>query len=158
MTGESSASDSAETGQTLIFDVAGIGLELPACTPEADVRVITVSWDTKDRPNATRIHPNFTRHAATLRVDQSITAREGAPLAVRLHSKRELSKPGEKLVLAVESSGECNDQNKRDQLDDGGCSNWQMFDATFDSQSNEMVARIPATGGYRLQFGWVPNK
>jgi hypothetical protein len=158
VSGESSASDSAETGQTLIFDVAGIALELPACTPEADVRVITVSWDTKDRPNATRIHPNFTRHAATLRVDQTISAQEGSPLAVRLHSKRELMKPGEKLVLAVESSGECDEQHKRDQLDDGGCSHWEMFDASFDSQSNEMVARIPGTGGYRLQFGWVPTK
>ncbi|MFT3923989.1 MAG: hypothetical protein QM778_15755 [Myxococcales bacterium] len=158
VSGESSASDSAETGQALIFDVAGIGLEFPACTPETDVRVITVSWDTKDRPNASHIHPNFSRHAATLRVDQTITARDGSPLMVRLHSKRELAKPGEKLVLAVESSGECTDQNKRDKLDDDGCSQWAIYDASFDSQTNEMVARIPATGGYRMQFGWLPNK
>jgi hypothetical protein len=158
VTGDSSASDSAETGQALVFDVAGIAVELPACTPEADVRVITVSWDTKDRPSASRIHPNFSRHAATLRMDQAISAREGATLAVRLHSKRELMKPGEKLVLAVESSGDCDAAHKKDKLDDGGCSHWQMFDASFDSQTNEMVARIPATGGYRLQFGWVPTK
>lgn len=158
VTGESSASDAADTGRALIFDVAGIAVELPACTPEADVRVITVSWDTKDRPNAARIHPKFTRHAATLRMDQAITARNDAPLLVRLQSKRELAKPAEKLVLAVESSGECNEQNKRDKLDDGGCAHWQLFDATFDGQRNEMVARVPATGGYRLQFGWVPAK
>jgi hypothetical protein len=158
VTSDNSASDSAETGQALIFDVAGIALEIPACTPEADVRVITVSWETKDRPNATHIHPNFTRHAATLRVDQLITGLENAPLQVRLHSKRELSKPGEKLVLAVESSGECDAQHKRDKLEDGECSHWQLFDAPFDAQRNEMVARIPATGGYRLQFGWVPSK
>ncbi len=155
---DNSVSDSAETGQALIFDVAGISLELPACTPDADVRVITVSWETKDRPSASRIHPNFSRHAATLRVDQSITAREGSQLLVRLHSKRELTKPGEKLVLAVESSGECNTANKKYKLDDGGCSHWTMYDASFDSESNEMVAPIPSTGGYRLQFGWIPNK
>jgi hypothetical protein len=151
-------SDVAESGQALIFDVAGIALELPACTPDADIRVIAVAWDTKGRPNAARIHPNFTRHAATLRVSQAISAREGAPLLVRLHSKRELAKHGEKLVLAVESSGECDAQHKQDKLDDGDCSHWQLFDAAFDAASNEMVARIPATGGYRLQFGWVPNK
>jgi len=155
---ENSASDSAETGQALIFDVAGIALELPACTPDADIRVITVSWETKDRPSASRIHPNFSRHAATLRVDQAIAAREGSQLLVRLHSKRELTKPGEKLVLAVESSGECDTAHKKDKLDDGGCSHWAMYDASYDSESNEMVARIPATGGYRLQFGWIPTK
>ncbi len=120
--------------------------------------MITVSWDTQNRPSAAKINPTFTRHAATLRVDQLITARDGTPLLVRLHSKRELTKPGEKLVLAVESSGECNDQNKRDKLDDDGCSTWTLYDAAFDSQTNEMVARIPSTGGYRMQFGWVPNK
>lgn len=156
--GDSSVSDSADTGRALIFDVAGIALELPACTPDADVRVITVSWETKDRPSAARIDPNFTRHAATLRVDQSITAAEGNPLVVRLRSKRELAKPGEKLVLAVESSVECTDKNKKDKLEDGDCSGWQLYDVAFDAQNNEMVAKIPATGGYRLQFGWVPAK
>lgn len=156
--GEGSVSDVADTGRTLIFDIAGIALELPACTPAADARVITVSWDTKGRPTATRIHPAFVRHAATLRFDQVIEAAEGAPLLVRLHSKRELAKPGEKLVLAVESSGECDAQHKREKLQDGDCSHWQLFDTTFDAARNEMVARIPATGGYRLQFGWVPNK
>jgi hypothetical protein len=155
---EGSASDVADTGRTLIFDVAGIALEIPACTPAADARVMTVSWDTKGRPNAARIHPKFARHAATLRMDQVIVASEGTPLLVWLHSKRELAKPGEKLVLAVESSGECDAQHKSDKLEDGDCSHWQLFDATFDAQRNEMVARIPATGGYRLQFGWVPSK
>ncbi len=156
--GDNSVSDSADTGRALIFDVAGIALELPACTPDADVRVITVSWETKDRPSAARIDPNFTRHAATLRVDQSITAADGNPLVVRLRSKRELAKPGEKLVLAVESSVECTDKNKKDKLEDGECSGWQLYDVAFDAQHNEMVAKIPATGGYRLQFGWVPAK
>lgn len=157
LTSESSASDAADTGRALIFDIAGIALELPACTPEADVRVITVSWDTKDRPNAARIHPKFTRHGATLRVSQAISALEQAPLLVRLHSKRELAKVGEKLVLAVESSGECDAQH-RDKLEDGDCSHWQLFDAAFDAQRNEMLARVPATGGYRLQFGWIPTR
>jgi hypothetical protein len=157
LSSDSSASDSADTGRALIFDIAGIALELPACTPEADVRVITVSWDTKDRPSAARIHPKFTRHGATLRVSQAISALAQAPLLVRLHSKRELAKVGEKLVLAVESSAECDAQH-RDKLDDGDCSHWQLFDATFDAGRNEMVASIPATGGYRLQFGWIPAR
>jgi hypothetical protein len=158
VTSEGSVSDVADTGRALIFDVAGIALELPACTPGADARVITVSWDTKGRPNATRIHPKFVRHAATLRVDQVIVASDTAPLLVRLHSKRELAKSGEKLVLAVESSGECDAAHKHEKLEDGDCSHWQLFDAAFDAQRNEMVASIPATGGYRLQFGWVPAK
>jgi hypothetical protein len=158
VSGDGSVSDVADTGRTLIFDVAGIALEIPACTPAADARVMTVSWDTKGRPNATRIHPKFVRHAATLRVDQVIVASEGAPLLVRLHGKRALAKAGEKLVLAVESSGECDAQHKADKLEDGDCSHWQMFDATFDAQRTEMIARIPATGGYRMQFGWVPSK
>jgi hypothetical protein len=158
VTGDSSASDSADSGRALVFDVAGIAIEFPACTPAADLRVITVSWETKERPSATRIHPDFTRHAATLRVDQMISAAEGSSLLVRLQSKRELLKPGEKLVLAVESSGECDAAHKRDKLEDGDCSHWQTFDTSFDASRNEMVARIPATGGYRMQFGWIPNK
>ncbi|HEX6240496.1 MAG TPA: hypothetical protein VFZ61_06365 [Polyangiales bacterium] len=158
VSGDASASDSADSGRALVFDVAGIAVEFPACTPAADMRVITVSWETKERPNATRIHPQFTRHAATLRVDQMISAAEGANLLVRLQSKRELMKPGEKLMLAVESSGECDAAHKRDKLEDGECSHWQLFDTSFDASRNEMVARIPATGGYRLQFGWVPSK
>jgi len=158
VTGEGSVSDIADTGRALVFDVAGIALEVPACTPGADARVTTVSWDTKGRPNAARIHPKFVRHAATLRVDQVIVASDTAPLLVRLHSKRELAKPGEKLVLAVESSGECDASHKQDKLEDGDCAHWQLFDAGFDAQRNEMVASIPATGGYRLQFGWIPAK
>ena len=158
VSGDSSASDSADSGRALVFDVAGIAVEFPACTPAADMRVITVSWETKERPNATRIHPQFTRHAATLRVDQMISAAEGASVLVRLQSKRELMKAGEKLVLAVESSGECDAAHKRDKLEDGECSHWQTFDTSFDASRNEMVARIPATGGYRLQFGWIPSK
>jgi hypothetical protein len=158
VSGESEASESAETGRALVLDVAGIAVEFPACTPAADMRVITASWETKDRPNATRIHPQFTRHAATLRVDQAISAAEGSALLVRLQSKRELTKPGEKLMLAVESSGECDAQHKKDKLEDGDCSHWALFDVAFDASRNEMVARIPATGGYRLQFGWIPAK
>jgi hypothetical protein len=158
VTGESEVSDSADTGAALIFEVAGVALEFPACTPGADVRVITTSWETKERPNPSRIHASFTRHAATLRVDQVIEARASAPLLVRLHSKRELVKPGEKLVLAVESSVECDAQHPRDKLDDGGCAHWQLFDTHYDASHNEMVASIPATGGHRLQFGWVPAK
>jgi hypothetical protein len=158
VSGDSSASDSGETGRALVFDVAGIALEFPACTPDADVRVITVSWETKERPNASQIQAQFTRHGPTLRADQMITAAEGAALLVRLQSKRELAKPGEKLMLAVESSGECDAQHKRAKLADGDCSHWQLFDTAFDAQRNEMVARVPAIGGYRLQFGWVPAR
>lgn len=158
VTGESSASDSADTGVALVFEVAGIALEFPACTPETDVRVITTSWETRARPSASRIHPKFTRHAATLRVDQTIAAVESAPIQVRLRSKRELSKLGEKLVLAVESSGECDAQHRRDKLEDGSCSHWELFDTSFDAGNQQMVAKIPATGGLRLQFGWVPSK
>lgn len=155
---DSSATESADTGVGLIFEIAGISLEFPACTPDADVRVITTSWETQQRPIPSHIDPKFTRHAATLRVDHSIIAREAAPILVRLHAKHELSKPGEKLVLAVENSGECDEAHRRDKLDDGGCSHWQLFDTHFDSLRSEMVAMIPATGGYRLQFGWVPAK
>jgi hypothetical protein len=154
---ESSVSESADTGVALVLEVAGIALEFPACTPEADVRVITASWETQQRPSPSQIDPQFTRHAATLRVDQSITARELAPLLARLRSKRELTKPDEKLVLAVESSGDC-DATHRSKLDDGGCSHWSLYDTRFDETHSEMVAAIPATGGYRLQFGWVPAK
>ncbi|HEX5660096.1 MAG TPA: hypothetical protein VFX59_23030 [Polyangiales bacterium] len=155
---ESSASDSAETGIGLVFEVAGIALEFPACTPEADVRVITTSWETAQRPSPAAIDAKFTRHAATLRVDQSIAAAESTPILARLHSKRELTKPGEKLVLAVESSGECDPTHKKYKLDDGGCSHWALYDTYFDPTRSEMVAAIPNTGGYRLQFGWVPAK
>jgi hypothetical protein len=154
---ESAASDSADTGIALVFEVAGIALEFPACTPEADVRVITTSWETQKRPSPSQIDAKFTRHAATLRVDQSIAAREQAPILARLHSKRELTKPGEKLVLAVETSGDCDPAHKS-KLEDGGCSHWSLHDTYFDPTRSEMVAAIPSTGGYRLQFGWVPAK
>jgi hypothetical protein len=155
---ESSASDSADTGIGLVFEIAGIALEFPACTPETDVRVITTSWETQQRPSPSAIAAQFTRHAGTLRVDQTIAARESAPILARLHSKRELTKPGEKLVLAVESSGECDAAHKKYKLEDGGCSHWALYDTYFDPTRSEMIAALPATGGYRLQFGWVPAK
>lgn len=158
VTGEDAAVDFADAGYDLVLDVAGIAVQIPACTPDADIRMITASWETKERPIATRIHPQFTRHAATLRVDRELTAPDGSPILVRLKSKRELVKHGEKLVLAVERSGECDEQHKRDKLEFGDCSHWYLYDAEFDAERNEMVARIPSTGGYRLQFGWVPNK
>jgi hypothetical protein len=156
--GDGAVSDSAESGIALVFELAGIALEFPACTPETDVRVITTSWETQKRPSPASIAAGFTRHAATLRVDQSIAARESAPILVRLHSKRALSKPGEKLVLAVESSAECDATNKKYKLDDGGCSHWELVDTYFDPTRSEMIAGISATGGQRLQFGWVPSK
>lgn len=155
---ESTAVEFADAGHALIFDIAGIAVELPACTPDADVRMTTVSWETRNRPTPARIHPKFTRHAATLNVDRELKALERSPILVRLHSKRELTKPGEKLVLAVEVSGECEGPQKREQLTGGDCSHWQLFDTAYDAQGNDMVARLPATGGYRLQFGWVPTK
>ncbi len=60
-------------------------------------------------------------------------------------------------MLTVEREGPC-DAEHTEELVNGTCSHWELFDATYDAQRNEMVARAPSLGGYRLQFGWVPKK
>ena len=61
-------------------------------------------------------------------------------------------------VLAQESSVECTAANKRWRLRDGGCSSWTIIPAEFDEARGKVVAKLTESGGYRLQFGWVPDK
>lgn len=158
VSGENRASDLGDTGRTFILNVAGVSVELPPCTPGADTEVLELSWETQDRPTSSHVHPDFSRHGATVRLPIPVEAAEGAPLRLHLNSHRPLTKPGQKFVAAVETSGACEGRFKRAPLEFGGCSHWKIYDATFDASVQNMVAEVPELGGYRIQFGWMPAK
>ena len=66
-------------------------------------------------------------------------------------------KPGHRFVLAMEVTGECKGKARRHRLLNGGCSHWQILPTFFDATRHKMIAKLGETGGYRLQFGWLPE-
>ena len=66
-------------------------------------------------------------------------------------------KAGHRFVLAMEVSGECKGKARRHRLRGGGCSHWEILPTMFDTTRGKVIAKLGTTGGYRLQFGWVPE-
>ena len=139
-----------------VFDVAGIAVHFPPCMPVA-TGVITMAWEHEHRPTSTHVHPKFERHGPTLMLDTVVKAGTEHPIIVGRHMRRMPEQEGAQYVLAVEHSGECTGRFKKDKLEWGDCSHWKIYTTEFDEEMTEVITRIPETGGYRLQFGWMPN-
>jgi hypothetical protein len=111
---------------------------------------------TNDRPSNTLVAPGFTRHAGTLVFD-GMEKDLKSPVVIGIGIKRMPEKPGEKFVLAMESSGECTKANKKFEMPDGGCSTWTILPVEYDEARGKVIAKLSETGGARLQFGWMPQ-
>jgi hypothetical protein len=112
---------------------------------------------TNERPGNALVAEGFTRHAATLIFDGTEKGLK-SPVVIGIGINRMPERPGEKFVLAMESSGECTKANKKFELPDGGCSVWSIHPVEFDTARGKVIAKLNETGGARLQFGWIPAK
>jgi hypothetical protein len=140
-----------------IFEVGGdITLTLPKGLPIGHSRLLTLKTTT-DKPALSQIHPSFQRLGATLHFNGALST-AAAPIILAVSLKRSPLKPGLKLVLAIEEAGLCTGKNKGSKLGHGLCSAWRTVDAQYDSEGGKMVAKLTSTGGYRLQFGLVPEQ
>ncbi len=121
-----------------------------------DVSGVYTLKTTRDRPKSSQIHSDFARHGSTLFFDGALSASTD-PIVVGFSLQREPRRAGLKFVLAVEKEGECEGANAKYELESGMCSHWMVVDTEYDDAAKYMVAKLKNTGGFRLQFGWMPE-
>lgn len=121
-----------------------------------DISGVYTLKTTRDRPNSSQIRSDFTRHGSTLSFDGAIMAKAD-PIVVGFSLQREPHRQGLKFVLAVEKEAECEGANAKYKLESGMCSSWTVVDTQYDDAVKCMIAKVKNTGGYRLQFGWIPE-
>jgi hypothetical protein len=131
----------------------GATLYLPPGLPIGDSRLLTFQMASKN-VTPSQVHAKFDRKGPTLQFDGALAAK-GNPIIVRLRTAPVPVKPNQRLVLAMELAGLCNDKNKAFKLGNGLCSTWELVDAVY--ANGELTARLESTGGMRLQFGVVPT-
>lgn len=121
-----------------------------------DVSGVFTLKTTRDRPSSSQVGSDFTRHGSTLLFDGILSA-PGDPIVVGFSLQREPRRAGLKFVLAVEEEGECEGRNAKYKLESGMCSHWKVIDTKYDEANKCMAAKLKNTGGFRLQFGWIPE-
>ncbi|MDH5676286.1 MAG: hypothetical protein OEZ06_29470 [Myxococcales bacterium] len=137
------------------FDIgAGVQVFVPAGVKGAGVTTFSRSTD---RPSDSLVAKSFSRHGPTVVFDSELSSKKG-PVKVVFNLRREPKRSGLKFVLGVEFSGECTGKAKRNELEDGSCGHWKLYDTKFDEKLGGMVAEVDKTGGYRMQFGWIDDK
>lgn len=130
-------------------------LTLPPGLPIGNSRMLTFSIH-RQRPRPSQVHERFVRFGPTLHFSSAINASRH-PLTVSLRIRTQPVRRGMKLILAWEQPGFCDESNEQYSLGNGLCSTWQTVDATWDASTQLVRAQLEATGGLRLQFGWVPE-
>lgn len=135
-----------------ILDIGqGITLHLPPGLPIGSSRVLTFR---KAKRNVRPPIEGFSRVGPTLRFDGALSARSN-PITLSIRTSKVRPKPKHRLVLAVEQAGLCTEENKQHKLPNGLCSTWETAAASHDGTG--LTAELETTGGYRLQFGWMPE-
>jgi hypothetical protein len=155
-TGKGKVTEAVDTKKGAIFDIGhGITILLPRGLPVGSSRVLTLQKSGK-KPRPGQIHKKFQRFGETV-VFTGTLATAGKPIILAMSMKKDPSKPGKKLVLAVEEAGLCTKENKQYKMGKGLCSSWRLVDAEYDSSGRRVIAKLTSTGGHRLQFGWIPE-
>ena len=129
-------------------------LTLPPGLPIGHSRILSFSI-ARQRPQPRQIHERFVRFGPTLNFSGAINATRN-PLTLTYLSRREPTRRGMKLILAVEKAGFCTEANERYSLGSGLCSTWEIVETTYDETAGLIRATINEPGGRRLQLGWVP--
>jgi hypothetical protein len=128
-------------GQTMTF---------PKGIPVGRSRLVTFKKAAK--PTGPQVHKGFTVLGNAVEFNTPVSA-GGSPIVVAMALKKDPSKKGARLVLAMEVGTLCNDENKKFKLKNGLCSGWEIFDASYDAAGAQMLAKLQSTGGQRLVFG-----
>jgi hypothetical protein len=156
-TGKGTVTEAVSTKKGAIFDIGGgVTMTFPKGLPIGESRLLTLK-NTTDRPAPAQIAPRFQRVGATLHFNGALNTGK-APIVLALGSKRTPEKAGYKLVIAIEEAGLCTKESKGSKLGHGLCSTWRTADARYDSTLGKIVADLTSTGGFRLQFGLVPQE
>jgi hypothetical protein len=131
----------------------GFALEIP---PGVDFSSVLTLGITDHRPADGEVAEGFSRHGQTLELDSEEDAL-AKQVVLSIGIPRMPEKAGHRFVLAMEVSGECKGKAKRKRLRGGGCSHWDFVPTEFDPGRGKVIAKLGATGGYRMQFGWLPE-
>ena len=128
----------------------GVALEIPPGVEFANV--VTLSIASKS-PKNEEVAPGFSRQGPVLELD-AIEEALAKQIVLGMPGTQLPSKTGQRFVLAMEKSGDCTATAKR-RLASGGCSHWEFIPAQYDETRKKLIAKLGATGGYRLLFGWL---
>jgi hypothetical protein len=129
-------------------------LVLPAGNRISSAQTFTFSLSrTPFRPRD--VLEGFARQGAVMAFSGQIDASR-APVEVSIRQRTLTPRPNMKLVLAMEIAGIC-DATHTLRLLGPLCSHWRTLDARHDPATSRIVAQLPAPGGYRLVFGWIPD-
>jgi len=143
-----------ETGA--VFDIGGgITMTFPKGLPVGRSRLVTLQKAGK-LPGKLG-HPKFQPLGPSLDFSGAFNT-NSAPIVLAMASKKDPSKRGMKLVVAMEVGTFCEGPNKAHKLKGGLCSGIELQDAEYDGASQRVVAKLRSTGGLRLQFGLVPEE
>ena len=131
---------------------SGFTLEIP---PGVEFSSVVTLGITDKRPKNEEVAPGFSREGKTLVFDGDEEALI-KQVVLGMASAQMPVKAGQRFVLAMETSGDCTAKAKR-RLASGGCAHWDFIPTFFDEGRKKVIAKLGATGGYRLQFGWMPE-
>lgn len=155
-TGKGKVTEAVNTKNGAVFDIGGgITITLPRGLPIGQSRVLTLK-KTNRPPKPAQIHKKFRRHGQTVVFTGALNAPD-SPIVLAMKMKKKPEKRGQKLVLAMEETGLCTDENKRYKLGKGLCSVWRIIETEYDLAGKRIIAKLSSTGGLRLQFGWIPD-
>ncbi|MBN1652454.1 MAG: hypothetical protein JXA30_01625 [Deltaproteobacteria bacterium] len=152
--GEGEISELVDAKVGAVFDLtSGFRMIFPKGIDSSGVFTLRT---TRERPDPSQIQQGFTRHGSTLFFDGMLSAAD-EPIIVGMSLQREPRRDGLKFVLAIEEETECTGANAKYKLESGLCSQWMVVATEYDERNKCMAAKVKSTGGYRLQFGWIPE-
>ena len=155
-TGKGTVTEALDSEKGALFDIGkGVTMYFPVGLPVGSSRLVTLKQG--KRPPANAVTKGFKPLGPTLDFNGALSAK-GNPIVLTVKSKRVAKKPGQRIVLAMEIGTFCEAHNKKYKLSSGLCSGWNLVDASYDTGGEQLVARLEATGGMRMQFGLAPEE
>jgi hypothetical protein len=152
--GKAKVTDAINTDTGAIFDIgSGITMAFPRGLPVGRSRLVTLE---RVSGFPSKLIPKFVPLGPALRFNGAFNAAE-TPISLAVASKQDPSRPGMRLVLAMEIGTFCDDTNKAHKLAGGLCSGFELHEAGYDPAGKRLLVKLRSTGGLRLQFGLAPR-